>query len=446
MPLTAFFIMRFSLFTAEVMSFMFILMHKFEKRPRFALRVALSALMLAAAVVVVGISTKLWLRVFNYDENDFRVYLISTLPYMVMFALSVTAYGICYRCRFYSLLFCGISGYCARHLMFSIYLLFVVPVCPQYNIYAYIPFTWPVIPVYIAVCAVAGAFICFTFIGRIRRESINEVGREVLLFCLITLFINVAVNSVIELKAGSRNELYITGLVLQSACMMLMLGLFVTMSDRIRLINEKKIINTIREQQEKQYKFAEINAEMLSIRAHDLKHQVAVLRAGGEEAEKLLSELEELTDNYGYVTNRSHNAINTVIAEKWMYCRAHDIKLSRMVDPDALNFMENTDVYALIGNILDNCVEAVMHIEDKNKRVITITVSERGGAVSLSTNNYYEGQLKMSDGLPVTTKPDGDNHGFGMRSIRCIVDKYDGNIQVTTDDNIFILCITFCKK
>lgn len=185
---------------------------------------------------------------------------------------------------------------------------------------------------------------------------------------------------------------------------------------------------------------------MLSVRAHDLKHQVAVLRAGGEEAEKLLSELEELTGAYDYVTNMQHNAINTVIAEKWLYCRAHDIKLSRMVDPHAIDFMENIDVYSLIGNMLDNCVEAVMNIADKDKRVISVTVGERSGVVSLSTNNYYLGEIIMSEGLPVTTKTDKSNHGFGLRSIRSIVEKYDGNIQIKTDGNIFILCITFFNK
>lgn len=70
----------------------------------------------------------------------------------------------------------------------------------------------------------------------------------------------------------------------------------------------------------------------------------------------------------------------------------------------------------------------------------------RGGVVSLSTNNYYEGEIVMSDGLPVTAKSDKSEHGFGLRSIKRIVEKYDGNMQIKTDGNIFILCITFFKS
>lgn len=446
MSVTAFLILRFVLFAAEMVSVEFMFFKRFEKKKCFALRVLLCAAALVAFAVAIAFLNDWLLDLFDYNENDIHMYVLVCLSFVVLFALTVVAYGVCYRSDVYSLMFCGISSYCARHLVFSIYVLIVNLACPAYNIYSFVPFSWIMLPIYLAVYTVMNIAVYFMFARRIHPERMGELGKEVLLFSLIALLINMTINAVSELNGRSRSELYMAGLVLQAVCMVLMLSLLVAMVDRVRLINEKRIINTILEQQEKQYKFAEYNAEMLGIRAHDLKHQIAVLRAGGEEAEELLSELEGLTAAYDYVTNMQHNAINTVIAEKWLYCRAHDIKLSRMVDPEALAFMENIDVYSLIGNMLDNSVEAVMNIKDKDRRVISVTVSERGGVVSLSTNNYYEGEIVMSDGLPVTAKSDKSEHGFGLRSIKRIVEKYDGNMQIKTDGNIFILCITFFKS
>ena len=90
-------------------------------------------------------------------------------------------------------------------------------------------------------------------------------------------------------------------------------------------------------------------------------------------------ELEHLTGAYDAVVKTDNATINAVISEKWMYCTTHGIKLSYMVNPKALEFMESVDLYSLIGNIIDNSIEAVMRLSEKNKRVITMNVSEKTG-------------------------------------------------------------------
>ena len=55
--------------------------------------------------------------------------------------------------------------------------------------------------------------------------------------------------------------------------------------------------------------------------------------------------------------------------------------------------------------------------------------------------NYYGGKLELSDGLPVTTKADRGNHGYGVKSIRSIVSKYDGELSISMEDQVFCLQI-----
>jgi signal transduction histidine kinase len=55
--------------------------------------------------------------------------------------------------------------------------------------------------------------------------------------------------------------------------------------------------------------------------------------------------------------------------------------------------------------------------------------------------NYFEGDIKLANGLPVTTKRDKDNHGFGLKSIRYAAEKYGGTMTINIEENWFILRI-----
>ena len=55
--------------------------------------------------------------------------------------------------------------------------------------------------------------------------------------------------------------------------------------------------------------------------------------------------------------------------------------------------------------------------------------------------NYYDGTLKLEHGLPVTTRDHPMDHGYGMRSIQEIAQKYGGSISVDMENQIFLLSI-----
>ena len=66
---------------------------------------------------------------------------------------------------------------------------------------------------------------------------------------------------------------------------------------------------------------------------------------------------------------------------------------------------------------------------------------DQGQMLHFQIDNYYEGSLELADGLPVTTKEDKRNHGYGVKSIRAIVPKYDGELLIGTEGQVFSLQI-----
>ena len=53
--------------------------------------------------------------------------------------------------------------------------------------------------------------------------------------------------------------------------------------------------------------------------------------------------------------------------------------------------------------------------------------------------NYYVGDLQFENGLPKTTKQDDKYHGFGLKSIKYVTEKYGGSYTLTVDDGVFEL-------
>lgn len=76
---------------------------------------------------------------------------------------------------------------------------------------------------------------------------------------------------------------------------------------------------------------------------------------------------------------------------------------------------------------------------DTGRRQIELNARSAKGILAVEIRNPFAGQL--TDGLPKTTKQDSANHGYGLRSIREIVKKYGGSMELRQEDGSFCL---FC--
>jgi sensor histidine kinase regulating citrate/malate metabolism len=115
-----------------------------------------------------------------------------------------------------------------------------------------------------------------------------------------------------------------------------------------------------------------------------------------------------------------------------------------MVDGAKLDFIEAGDLYCLFGNLTDNALEAVAKIANKEKRIINIIVKMVDNMLIIQEENYYDGNINFDDdGLPITSKEDKDYHGFGIQSIKLLVEKYHGVLTTFVNDDVFHLNILF---
>lgn len=98
--------------------------------------------------------------------------------------------------------------------------------------------------------------------------------------------------------------------------------------------------------------------------------------------------------------------------------------------------METMDIFSLFGNILDNAIECES-LQPPEMRFIHLSVRTVNRMLTIHAENHFEDSLQFKDGLPLTTKADKDSHGYGMMSVRHIVEKYNGSFSISTQDKLF---------
>ena len=197
-----------------------------------------------------------------------------------------------------------------------------------------------------------------------------------------------------------------------------------------------------------QYEMNRENIEIINRKCHDLRHQVAALRSLDNQKDKdnAIREMEQAVMIYDAAYQTGNLALDTVLTQKALLCSQQEIPLSVIADGELLSFIDPIDLYTMVANILDNAIEANLRIAEKEKRSIHLAVHERKGLIILQAENPYDGEVQMKDGLPLTSKGDKVNHGFGSRSIAWTAEKYGGILRLRPENGMYVLRIVFAPQ
>lgn len=109
--------------------------------------------------------------------------------------------------------------------------------------------------------------------------------------------------------------------------------------------------------------------------------------------------------------------------------------------------MDELDIYTLFGNALDNAIEANRKIENAKNRWISVQIQRKKGIILIELINPYQGTVDFDESrMPVTSKADRESHGFGTKSIRSIIEKYDGQMIIKTEGQKYLIRMIFQGK
>ena len=206
---------------------------------------------------------------------------------------------------------------------------------------------------------------------------------------------------------------------------------------------ELDAIQNILQNQYVQYRQSRESIDVINHKYHDLKHQIAVLRAepDADRRNAYLDGMEDEIRDYEAQNKTGNSVLDTVLTGKSLYCARHSVELTCVADGAQLGFMDVMDICTVFGNMLDNAIECELRIREKEKRLIHLMVYVKKGFLVIRCENYCPEPVEFRDGLPVSTKGDSVYHGYGIKSVQHTAGKYGGTATVHTRDGWFEITV-----
>lgn len=185
--------------------------------------------------------------------------------------------------------------------------------------------------------------------------------------------------------------------------------------------------------------------------------------AKGHQEEQIISYIEQLVQSSDLKSPAQfcgHAQLNLILSRYKHACDEKNIHFYTDIRSGSTNFIEDADLTSLFCNLLDNALQAAGHaatsstkepsehypephieVTATNRRDSTLSVSFITVVNSCKTNPF------TTTGKLTTTKQDSQEHGFGIKSIRKIVKKYNGNIKMYYEESTqtfhTVLSLTF---
>lgn len=204
---------------------------------------------------------------------------------------------------------------------------------------------------------------------------------------------------------------------------------------------ESAAVHALLRSQHEQYEQSKRTLDEVDRKVHDMRHWIEAIRAepDADRRSGFLDELEHRVDADARRPRTGNAVLDTILAAKGAACSAQHIQLNVVADGRLIDSMNIVDITSLVGNALDNAIEAAQQVHDRDRRHIKFALFAQNAFVMLRIENSYDGRMHLDGGRPITRKDDPARHGFGLTSIQRTAEQYGGNATFSTTDQWFTL-------
>lgn len=188
------------------------------------------------------------------------------------------------------------------------------------------------------------------------------------------------------------------------------------------------------------------NEENINLLKHDMKHHLNELKllAAKRETSDILEYIEDMEvfmRPSGEIVSSGNVEIDSLL--NYMLQRAKKSLCSvnaKIQIPEEIS--HSFDINIILGNLLENAIEAAEKTEDK---ILDVEIGLKQGVLKIKIENSFSGiwipKKVIEKGQFFTTKGDQEKHGFGLKSVRKIVEKYHGVMKINPDGKCFCVKI-----
>lgn len=270
----------------------------------------------------------------------------------------------------------------------------------------------------------------FCSIKKIKLPKLSfKIGEFLVIIPISSIVICcIAINIIQNSKNNLVNMMCMVIIIMTITSNILMFKMFFKVIDTLSDNYEKEMLLLEAEAKEQYYQELEKSSREVRKIKHDLKNMLLAICGKAkkqneisEEIYKIIKELDE-SDKKIYTSNV---VINTIINHKISQAKKLEIKTDVNIKVSKAIHIDYKDAGILLGNILDNAIEACEKIK-KKERWIKIDMLHNKNTLFIEVCNSKGKELTN---ISKSSKSDAHNHGIGISSIKAITKKYDGYVE-----------------
>lgn len=198
--------------------------------------------------------------------------------------------------------------------------------------------------------------------------------------------------------------------------------------------------------EEKRYSDMEKVLERIGKIKHDLKHQLAVvkIKMSDKDYEGAERELDGLLDGVsavGAIVKTDNKVVDYMVNTKLGVLPYSSVVV--MGDLEELSSVDDMELSILLGNVIDNAIEAVKDLDNPR---IELSFGHKDNYMNIVCKNSVAKSVLQSNPSLITTKNNKSGHGYGLKSVKEIVSKLNGDVSFYEEDGLFVVHIMLQTK
>lgn len=225
----------------------------------------------------------------------------------------------------------------------------------------------------------------------------------------------------------------------------MMFNIFVKLSENLELKRKASIYEKEFTLLEQYMHERENLMKEFRVKRHDLKHQMLnlLILLQDQDYKKLEENIEKLAELDSlsglFVVNTENSIIDAFVNSKYAFATERGIKFDAKLNIPAELPFAGEDISVILGNALDNALEACLRgkVDDP---YVKLAMSYDQGNLVILVENTFDGFLKKERKTGwATRKNNSQQHGIGIQSIRNVIQKYHGYYHVDIEEKVYRL-------
>lgn len=292
---------------------------------------------------------------------------------------------------------------------------------------------------------VFSCILAFVFILKIERKlqetAICEYKNILIIFDVVFSLVflcygKVFYNMTIDIKKVETAKMLIFVLI----SMLMVTVVYMLMKNKM-IEKQNDILQLQEEFSKKRYEELAESISKNNHLVHDINNHLIILKeyARNEDNENIYHYIEEIRRQYEVAPQKrwtEHQVIDFILNQKKMEAEQKDISVEIVSEKGIQVPIPKNEICVVLGNLLDNAIEATSKVEEGLKW-IKITIGKQNKMTFMKIENNYQCDPIIRNGEYQTIKENKNAHGYGIRSVRRIIKKYDGTINLEAEEHVF---------